>query len=189
MNKNYEVKAIQGATFKTVDGRTIAHVKDCTFDDGIKQICTFPTFALNLCNSEFKNPPQKFINFIISYLQSLVGKDVYTVQYLPLRKGMEDVSVYQGTVKNDYAISRLDSGLIVTINVHIGVWNLDVSCSPIAIFETKEKAEEFADYLRNLKGCVIEVDAREETTVTEDGCKTKRYLELALGCDGSFLLD
>lgn len=189
MNKNYEVKAIQGATFKTVDGRTIAHVKDCTFDDGIKQICTFPTFALNLCNSEFKNPPQKFINFIISYLQSLVGKNVYVVDYLPLRKGMEDVSVYQGTVKNDYAISRLDSGLIVTINVHIGVWNLDVSCSPIAIFETKQEAEKFADCLRNLKGSTLEVVASEVTTVVEDGCETKRYLMPSLEHDDGFLLD
>lgn len=175
--------------FKTVDGRTVVECKPCTLDDKITQVCTFPIFALNLCDSEFKNPPQKFINFIISYLQSLVGKDVYVVHYLPLRKSMEDVDVYQGTVKNHYTISRLDSGLIVTINVYIKAWNLDASCSPIAIFETKEKAEEFANYLRNLKGCVIEVDAREETTVTEDGCKTKRYLELALGCDGSFLLD
>ena len=189
MNKNYEVKAIQRVTLKAVDGRTTVHLEDCTVDDGVKQIHTFPTFVLNLCDSEFKNPPQRFINFIVSYLQSLVGKDVYVVHYLPLRKGMEDVDVYQGTVKNHYTISRLDSGLIVTINVYIKAWNLDVSCSPIAIFETKEKAEEFADYLRNLKGCVIEVDAREEATVTEDGCKTKRYLEPAPEYDNNFLLD
>ena len=99
MNKNYEVKAIQRVTLKAVDRRTTVHLEDCTVDDGVKQIHTFPTFVLNLCDSEFKNPPQRFINFIVSYLQSLVGKDVYVVHYLPLRKGMEDVDVYQGTVK------------------------------------------------------------------------------------------
>lgn len=106
MNKNYEVKAIQRVMLKAVDGSTTVHLEDCTFDDSVKQIHTFPTFTLNLCDSEFKNPPQGFINFIVSYLQSLVGKDVYVVHYLPLRKGMEDVDVYQGTVKNHYAISR-----------------------------------------------------------------------------------
>lgn len=189
MNENYNVKAIQRVTFKTMDGRTIAHIKDCTVDDGVKQIHTFPTFTLNLCDSEFKNPPQKFINFIVSYLQSLVGKDVYVVHYLPLRKGMEDVDVYQGTVKNHYAISRLDSGLIVTINVYIKAWNLDASCSPIAIFETKQEAEKFADCLRNLKGSTLEVVASEVTTVVEDGCETKRYLMPSLEHDNNFLLD
>ena len=176
MNKNYEVKAIQRVMLKAVDGSTTVHLEDCTVDDGVKQIHTFPTFALNLCDSEFKNPPQRFINFIVSYLQSLVGKDVYVVHYLPLRKGMEDVDVYQGTVKNRYTIIRLDSGLIVTINVHIGVWNLDTSCSPIAIFETKQEAEKFADYLRSLKGSMLGVVASEVTTVVGDGCETKRYL-------------
>lgn len=180
------IKMIQ---FKTIDGRTVVECKPCELDDKITQVCTFPILSLNLCDSEFKNPPQKFINFIILYLQSLVGKDVYIVHYLPLRKGMEDVDIYQGTVQNKYSISRLDSSLIVAVSVYIKAWNMDANYSPIAIFEAKEDAERFADYLRNLKGCVIKVDAREETTVTEDGCKTKRYLELALGCDGSFLLD
>lgn len=189
MNKNYEVKAIQRVMLKAVDGSATVHLKDCTVDDGVKQIHTFPTFALNLCDSEFKNPPQRFINFIVSYLQSLVGKDVYVVHYLPLRKGMEDVDVYQGTVKNHYAISRLDSGLIVTINVYIGVWNLDASYSPIAIFETKQEAEKFADYLRSLKGSTLEVVASEVTTVVGDGCETKRYLMPSLEHDDNFLLD
>lgn len=189
MNKNYEVKAIQRVMFKAVDGSTTVRLEDCTVDNGVKQIHTFPTIALNLCDSEFKNPPQKFINFIVSYLQSLVGKNVYVVHYLPLRKGMEDVDVYQGTVKNHYAISRLDSGLIVTINVHIGVWNLDASYSPIAIFETKQGAEKFADYLRGLKGSTLEVVASEVTTVVGDGCETKRYLMPSLEHNDNFLLD
>ena len=176
MNKNYEVKAIQRVMLKAVDRRTTVHLEDCTVDDGVKQIHTFPTFVLNLCNSEFKNPQQRFINFIVSYLQCLVGKNMYVVHYLPLRKGMEDVDVYQGTVKNRYTIIRLDSGLIVTINVNIGVWNLDTSCSPIAIFETKQEAEKFADYLRSLKGSMLGVVASEVTTVVGDGCETKRYL-------------
>lgn len=90
------IKMIQ---FKAVDGRTVVKCKPCELDDGVTQVCTLPIFSLNLCDSEFKNPPQRFINFIVSYLQSLVGKDVYVVHYLPLRKGMEDIDVYQGTVK------------------------------------------------------------------------------------------
>lgn len=111
------------------------------------------------------------------------------MHYLPLRKGMEDVDVYQGTVKNQYSIIRLDSCLIVTINVYIGAWNLDVSCSPIAIFETKQKAEKFADYLRSLKGSTLEVVASEVTTVVGDGCETKRYLMPSLEHNDDFLLD
>ena len=175
--------------FKAVDGRTVVKCKPCELDDGVTQVCTLPIFSLNLCDSEFKNPPQRFINFIVSYLQSLVGKDVYVVHYLPLRNGMEDVDVYQGTVKNRYTIIRLDSGLIVTINVHIGVWNLDTSCSPIAIFETKQEAEKFADYLRSLKGSMLGVVASEVTTVVGDGCETKRYLMPSLEHDDNFLLD
>lgn len=189
MNDNYEVKSIQKIEFKTVDGRTVACVKDCTVDDGIKQVHTFPIFALNLCDSEFKNPPQKFIYFIVSYLQNIIEKDVYVVHYLPLRKGMEDVDVYQGTVKNHYTISRMDSGLIVTINVYIKAWNMDTSCSPIAIFETKQEAEKFADYLRNLKGSTLEVVASEVTTVIEGGCETKRYLMVSPEHDNNFVLD
>lgn len=186
MNGNYKVEAIQKVMFKTIDGRATAYLEDCTVDDGIKKIHTFPIVALNLCDSEFKNPPQGFINFIVSYLQSLVGKDVYVVQYLPLRKGMEDVSVCQGTVKNYYAVSRLASSLIVTINVYIGAWNLDVSCSPIAIFETKESAEKFADYLRNLKGSTLEVVASEVTTASDGGWETERYLMPSLEHDSNF---
>ena len=99
------------------------------------------------------------------------------------------VDVYSGYVKNYSSIDIKDNDFRVTINVHVTEWNLDVSASPIAIFETKEKAEEFANYLRNLKGCVIGVSAREETTVTEDDCKTERYLEPAPEYDGNFLLD
>ena len=137
----------------------------------------------------FKNAPDKFINFIVAYLQKIAGKSVYFVTYLPLRTGMEDVDVYSGYVKNYASIDIKDNDFRVTINVHVTEWNLDVSASPVTIFETKEKAEEFADYLRNLKGCVIGVSAREETTVTEDGCKTERYLELAPEYDNNFLLD
>lgn len=189
MNENYEVKAIQRVEFKTVDGRTIARVKDCTVDDGIKQVHTFPIFALNLCESEFENPPQKFIYFIVSYLQELIGKDVYVVHYLPLRKGMEDVDIYQGIVQNKYSISRLDSGLIVTVSVYIKAWNMDANYSPIAIFKTKQEAEKFANYLRNLKGSTLEVVASEVTTVVEDGCKTERYLMPSLEHDNNFVLD
>ena len=175
--------------FKAVDGRTVIECKPCELDDKITQVCTFPILSLNLCDSVFKNAPDKFINFIVAYLQKIAGKCVYFVTYLPLRTGMEDVDVYSGYVKNYSSIDIKDNDFRVTINVHVTEWNLDVSASPIAIFETKEKAEEFANYLRNLKGCVIGVSAREETTVTEDGCKTERYLEPALEYDGNFLLD
>ena len=175
--------------FKTVDGRTVVECKPCTLDDKITQVCTFPILSLNLVDSAFENAPDRFIDFIVAYLRDIVGKCVYLVTYLPLRRSMEDVDVYRGYVKKYFSISVKDNDFRVTINVHVDAWNLDVSASPIAIFEAKEDAERFADYLRNLKGCVIKVDAREETTVTENGCKTKRYLELAPGCDGSFLLD
>lgn len=185
MNKT-PIKMMQ---FKTVDGRTVVECKPCTLDDRITQVRTFPILSLNLCDSEFKNAPDRFVNFIVAYLQEITGKCVYLVTYLPLRTGMEDVDVYRGYVKNTFSVSIKNNDFGVAINVHVDAWNLDVSASPIAIFEVKEDAERFADYLRNLKGCVIKVDAREETTVTENGCKTKRYLELAPGCDGSFLLD
>ena len=180
------VKMIQ---FKTVDGRTVIECKPCELDDKITQVCTFPILSLNLCDSAFENAPNRFIDFIVAYLRDIVGKCVYLVTYLPLRRSMEDVDVYRGYVKNCFSISVKDNDFRVTINVHVTEWNLDVSASPIAIFETKEKAEEFANYLRNLKGCVIGVSAREETTVTEDGCKTERYLEPAPEYDGNFLLD
>ena len=175
--------------FKTVDGRTVIECKHCELDDKITQVYTFPILSLNLCDSVFKNAPDKFINFIVAYLQKIAGKFVYFVTYLPLRTGMEDVDVYSGYVKNYASIDIEDNDFRVTINVHVTEWNLDVSASPIAIFETKEKAEKFADYLRSIKGCVIGVSAREETIVTEDGCKTERYLEPALEYDGNFLLD
>ena len=180
------IKMIQ---FKDVDGRTIVECRPCELDDKITQVCTFPILSLNLCDSVFKNAPDKFINFIVAYLQKIAGKCVYLVTYLPLRTGMEDVDVYSGYVKNYSSIDIKDNDFRVTINVHVTAWNLDVSASPIAIFETKEKAEEFANYLRSLKGCVIGVGAREETIVTKDGCKTERYLEPALEYDGNFLLD
>ena len=180
---------IKTIKFKTVDGRTVVECKPCTLDDKITQVCTLPILSLNLCDAEFKNAPDKFVNFIVAYLQEITGKCVYLVTYLPLRTGMEDVDVYRGYVKNAFSVNIKDNDFGVSVNVHVNAWNLDVSASPVAIFEAKEDAERFADYLRNLKGCVIKVDAREETTVTENGCKTKRYLELALGCDGSFLLD
>lgn len=180
---------IKTIKFKTIDGRTVVECKPCTLDDKITQVCTFPILSLNLCDAEFKNAPDKFVNFIVAYLQEITGKCVYLVTYLPLRTGMEDVDVYRGYVKDTFSVNIKDSDFGVSVNVHVNAWNLDVSTSPIAIFETKEKAEEFADYLRNLKGCVIGVSAREETTVTEDGCKTERYLEPAPECDGDFLLD
>ena len=175
--------------FKTVDGRTVIECKPCELDDKITRVCTFPILSLNLCDSVFKNTPDKFINFIVAYLQKIAGKCVYLVTYLPLRTGMEDVDVYSGYVKNYSSIDIKYNDFRVTVNVHVTAWNLDITVSPIAIFETKEKAEEFANYLRNLKGCVIGVSAREETTVTEDGCKTERYLEPAPEYDGNFLLD
>ena len=97
--------------------------------------------------------------------------------------------LYKQAEQKGFLDVPIANDFMVTINVHVTAWNLDVSASPIAIFETKEKAEEFANYLRSLKGCVIGVGAREETIVTEDGCKTERYLEPALEYDGNFLLD
>lgn len=175
--------------FKTVDGRTVVECEPCKLNDRITQVCTLPILSLNLCDSEFKNAPDKFINFIVAYLQEITGKYVYLVTYLPLRTGIEDVDVYCGYVKNTFSVSIKNNDFRATVNVHVNAWNLDVSASPVAVFEAKEDAERFADYLRNLKGCVIEVDAREETTVTEQGCKTKRYLEPIFKSDGSFLLD
>lgn len=185
MNEN----SIEIIKFKTVNGETVVECKPCKLNDKIKRVCAFPILSLNLCDSEFKNAPDKFINFIVAYLQDIVGKSVYLVTYLPLRSGMEDVDVYRGYVKNVFSVSVKDNDFRATVNVHAYRLRIDVSASPVAIFETKEEAEKFANYLRNLKGCVIEVGAREETTVTEDSYKTERYLESALECNGSFLLD
>lgn len=189
MNRAYNAKAIQKVKIKTLDGSEIMSIENTTLGDGITKVDTLPAFSLNLCDSMFYNPPQKFIYFIVSYLQNLVGKDVYVVTYLPLRSGMEDVDVYQGTVKNHYAISRMDSGLIVTISVYIKAWNMDANYSPIAIFKTKQEAEKFADYLRNLKGSTLEVVASEVTTVVKLGCDVKRYLMVSPEHDDNFVLD
>lgn len=185
MNEN-SIKTIK---FKTVDGRTVVECEPCTLNDKVTQVCTFPVLSLNLCDAEFKNVPDKFVSFMVAYLQNIVGKCVYLVTYLPLRTGMEDVDVYRGCVKNTYSVGIKDNDFGVAVTVHVNAWNLDMSASPVAVFEAKEDAERFADYLRNLKGCVIEVDAREETTVTEQGYKTRRYLEPIYRSDGNFLLD
>ena len=175
--------------FKTIDGRTVVECKPCTLDDKIKQVCTLPTLSLNLCDSEFKNPPHRFINFIVSYVQDFIGKSVYLVTYLPLRTGMEDVDVYQGVVKNSYSINMTDNSIGVSVNVYVKAWKIDVCASPVAIFETKEEAEKFADYLRDLKGSTLEVVASEVTTVIEGGCETKRYLMVSPEHDNNFVLD
>ena len=74
MNKNYEVKAIQRVTLKAVDRRTTVHLEDCTVDDGVKQIHTFPTFVLNLFDSEFKNPHRDLLTSLFRICRALLER-------------------------------------------------------------------------------------------------------------------